>query len=275
MKGKKHLTNNCDLALDQLMVLIEQQDISQNNLDNLIEKHPGCQEVIYSQYQLWCDLSALPMPSPSPEMRSNFYEALHAYKAENKTEKASFNTIIRNINAWVNDWSVGTKWAMVASVFLIGLLTGKFLIPGSELPRTLSDQLVNTSEQPEILTAMYSTASNTVDRLKSVQESKHLSHPNEKILLALNQALLTDPNINVRLSAIESLVHFADHPSVREYLIKAIPKQKEPLVQIGLADAMLLLQERGSKKAWEELLGSDNVETEVKMHLERSLKKLY
>lgn len=275
MKDKTNKELDCQMALDQLTLLLENADVSQNDLTELVEKYPGCEGVIDNQYKLWHDLGSLPMPSPSPEMRTNFYQALHTFTTENNPKKASFTSIIRDINLWINDWSVGTKWAMVASVFILGLLAGKFLIPGKSLPSPLTDQLVSASEQPETMTVMYNTANNTVDRLKSVQASKNLAHPNEKVLLALNQALLTDPNINVRLSAIESLVHFADHSSVREYLIKAIPKQNEPLVQIALADAMLLLQESGSQKAWEELLKSDNVESDVKMHLEKSLKQLY
>jgi hypothetical protein len=111
-------------------------------------------------------------------------------------------------------------------------------------------------------------------RLKQVQEVKDLKSPDERIFEVLNNVLLYDPNTNVRLSAIESLLFFADAPKVREYLIEAIPHQESPLVQIALADAMLRLHEKNSHEQWEKLFESDQIEMEVKKHLRETLEPL-
>ena len=78
----------------------------------------------------------------------------------------------------------------------------------------------------------------------------------------------------MRLSAVESLVYFSDDPDVMEILIKAIPKQTSPIVQLELAEVMVQLEEKRSSGAWKELLESGDLELNVKMQLEESLEVL-
>jgi hypothetical protein len=104
-----------------------------------------------------------------------------------------------------------------------------------------------------------------------INKIKELPQLNRKIIEALNQALLKDPNINVRLSAIEAMLHFADHPQVRQNLIEAIPYQTSPIVQLTLAEVMIELQETKSKEAWNKLLKEGHVEEDIKKQLKETL----
>jgi len=86
--------------------------------------------------------------------------------------------------------------------------------------------------------------------------------------------ILNDPNVNVRLSAIETMVLFSDMPEARTYLIEAIPHQRSSIVQLELADVMIMLEEKESADEWQELLESDMLESDAKIHLEESLKTI-
>ncbi len=62
------------------------------------------------------------------------------------------------------------------------------------------------------------------------------------------------PNVNVRLTTLEALTHFARDPVVREGLIQSILQQESPLVQAALADVMLKLQEKRAIQPFKKLL---------------------
>ena len=269
-KGKQ----DCDFAIAQLIQQLENPDFLSEDFENWVAKYPLCRDTLIEQYSLWTDMGKMYMPRPSEHMRANFYEALGTFSQEESQPRGLFHHFTGSLNLWLDSLSPSSRWALVAGVFLIGLAFGNYILPNRGMKSSFQNQISFNSDSPEMLAAIYNMEESTVDRLKSVQASKDVTNPDEKILQALNQALLSDPNINVRLSAVESLVHFANHPKVREYLIKAIPKQSEPLVQIALADAMLLLQETRSQAALNQLLNSDNVDTEVKIHLKHSLKTL-
>jgi Tfp pilus assembly protein PilF len=57
-------------------------------------------------------------------------------------------------------------------------------------------------------------------------------------------------------------------------LIKAIPQQESPLVQLALAEAMMKLQEKDSADEWRKLLSSDHVEVDVRHNLEETLETI-
>jgi len=59
-----------------------------------------------------------------------------------------------------------------------------------------------------------------------------LNVANQRVIKALFTTLNSDPNINVRLVAIESLAKYAETPEVRMELVKSIELQDAPLVQI-------------------------------------------
>ena len=83
-----------------------------------------------------------------------------------------------------------------------------------------------------------------------------------------------DENVNVRLMAVEALFNFADNPKVRIGLIKSITKQDSPIVQVALADIMVLLQEKGSIEELRKLLDKNNLNESVETKLRNSIKSL-
>ena len=111
----------------------------------------------------------------------------------------------------------------------------------------------------------------SINRLEDISAMKNAPKLDDKIIDALNKALVNDPNVNVRLSAIEAMLHYADNPQVRQNLIKAIPYQTSPIILMTLAEVMIGLEESSSKDEWLELLGSDKLEDEMKRQLEETL----
>ena len=208
-------------------------------------------------------------------MSIDFYKKLNEYTTQNK----NFNTPKSSLWDKLKNWNLSGKsqwaWAVGMGLFFVGFFAGQHFQPNNQ-----QAQIDALAEQIGEIKNSQSTSFNVnlqqsvAGRMKDIQFVRQMDNPNAKILNALNKALCNDPNINVRLSAIESLVHFSDAPEVMEILIKAIPKQSSSLVQLELAEVMIQLEEKRSAEAWQELLESGEVELDVKIELKESLQVL-
>jgi hypothetical protein len=85
------------------------------------------------------------------------------------------------------------------------------------------------------------------------------------------KTLNADPNINVRLAALEALESFAAEPHVREGLIRSIALQDSPLVQVALAELMLSLQEKSSVNELKKILQQNKTPKEVREKIKKTI----
>ena len=112
------------------------------------------------------------------------------------------------------------------------------------------------------------------ERLKAVSLTSDMQLVSKKVTAALFQTLNGDENVNVRLAALDVLMNYAKDDEVREELIRSISLQDSPLVQIALADLMVMLQEKKSVSELKKLLQKENTAKEVKAKIEKSLNVL-
>ena len=83
--------------------------------------------------------------------------------------------------------------------------------------------------------------------------------------------LNNDPNVNVRLAALEALVPFTGQGAVREGLIRSIANQDSPLVQLNLAELMAAIQEKKSVGELQKLVDSEKTPVEVKDKIRQTI----
>ncbi len=267
----------CEEPLSQLTAMTDEGDLSDAACIRLISQYPGCADVITAQYDLWRELDHLTVPEPSASMDARFYKFLNDAQMEQE-RKPWWLGLMTRFNQWILRLHPGFRWAMVAGVFVIGMLVGHLgwkgqHVNGGFAGTNLTGHETTETDQHMIL-AHFVENQSASSRLKEVQSVKQMQDPDERIFTALNQVLLHDPSDNVRVSAIESLLLFADRPQVRKYLVEAIPFQDSPWVLVALADAMILLEEKQSAQNWKMLLESGQVEMDVKMQLEETLKPI-
>ena len=109
---------------------------------------------------------------------------------------------------------------------------------------------------------------------KGGELSSEIKHADKEVIDALLATLNNDPNVNVRLSTLDALSHLANHPEVREGLIKSIAQQDSPLMQSAIADVMLKLQEKRSVKSFEELLKQKDLNPGVRDKIKQTITQL-
>jgi HEAT repeat protein len=116
--------------------------------------------------------------------------------------------------------------------------------------------------------------SSAAERMKAVRFAQDLPSPDEAVLSALVRTVNDDPNVNVRLTAVDALSLYADYPKVREALVQAIVRQESPLVQLALADVMLALNEKRAVEPIRRIIASPLVDYSVKSKLEATVRQL-
>lgn len=171
-------------------------------------------------------------------------------------------------------WSFLLPRLAVAGVILIlGFAGGYWLrTPSSNSEvATLTQEVVELKEMMMFSLLEKESAS---DRLRAVSLSRELVSASDRITDALFTTLNNDPNVNVRLAALEALMPYASQARVREGLVRSIAEQDSPLVQVSLAELMVALQEKKSVTELQKLADSDRTPKEVKEKIRKSIEVL-
>jgi HEAT repeat protein len=111
-------------------------------------------------------------------------------------------------------------------------------------------------------------------RLEGISWSSRVEHPDSDLVSALLSTLNSDPNINVRLSALDAVEKFSGDPTVRKALVESISHQDSPLVQIALIDAVVHMRDDTAATELRKLTGDREVNAAVRQRAEWGLQKL-
>lgn len=90
---------------------------------------------------------------------------------------------------------------------------------------------------------------------------------NEPVVAALFTRLLEDPNVNVRLAALEALRPLAAHEGRRGDFVAAVTRQQSPLVALSLIDLLLESDSAAARHDLEQLLANDQLDPVVRGYL--------
>jgi hypothetical protein len=112
------------------------------------------------------------------------------------------------------------------------------------------------------------------ERIKGVTWTGQLDRPSGEIVSALLDALMHDPNVNVRLATIDALERFASRDEVRRGTIQAVRSQPSPLVQVALIDFMVKTNERESVATLRQLAMDPQVNDAVRARAVWGLQQL-
>ncbi len=258
--------NRCRHAIHALLEAFDRTAVSEEQLAALCNQYPDCADELQSTYTLWRALGEEAIPEPGATMDAGFYKMLN----EQVSQPAQ-----RRPRAGLVTWkAVYWKWGVAAAcIFLLGMASGILF-----WPRQVDSTVVSLNENkaveqtPDL--AMLTSNESATKRLMSVQQIKKREVLDDQIIAALNEVLLYDENENVRLSAIETMLYFADNPKVRECMIKAIPHQQSPLIQVTLAEVMVALKDPRAIKEIQLLLQDEQLELEVKIKMEETIELL-
>lgn len=230
-------------------------------LEDYIEQGWIQLEELEDLHQLHERLGVLLQPkiSPSEALTQSFHKNLSELKLKEPSPKQTFS------------------WYQIAAaigVLLVGIGLGHWGFKDSEQAIHLQEMRTELTEMREMLALTMLETESPSERMKAVFMTQEMPDVSQEICTALLHTLCHDQNVNVRLVTLEVLFAYTDNPSVREGLIKAIPYQDSPLVQLAIAEVMVALQESSSVDELKDLLNQEMLPEEVKDQLRKSIEIL-
>ncbi len=251
------------------------RDLDQNSIDG-IQRHiadcPACREELEDLSAVWTKLGVLPEEQPSNGLRERFYGMLEEYKAEENREhplhhlKQFFASLFSSPG--ISRPALQISLGIVS--LLIGLAIGLFISSGGQN----ADLRREVQDMRQMLAVSLLDQRSPTERLRGVNLSYGLENPDSKTIQALLDTLDNDPNINIRLAAVDALYLFYDSPSVREGIIQSLSQQSSPILQMALVDLLLGVQERQALESFKKLIAANQLDPKVKQKLEQGIKEL-
>ncbi|GAA3999901.1 hypothetical protein GCM10022408_08630 [Hymenobacter fastidiosus] len=249
----------------------------QQAVDAHLAQCPACRQELTAVRELWQAMGTLPVPEPSELLRPRFYSMLAGFQAaEQQRQRWSVAGIRERLREWWQP-AYALRLAYSLALLLVGLVAG-YGLKGTPAAPEVARQAPTATAAPEtsrqVLLLEQLANPSAVQRLKAVSHAEELAPTNERVLAALLSTLNQDPNVNVRLAALEVLTGLTQEPIVRQGLVKSLTQQDSPLVQSALADVMVQLQDRRSVRPLRKLLQQDNLNEQVKSKIEQSIETL-
>jgi HEAT repeats/Putative zinc-finger len=220
--------------------------------------------------KLWRGLALLPgtYPEPAANVRDRFYEALAAYRhGMESAPKHGFKEKLAALWPRQPAWQMGISFALL----VVGVGVGyEFRPPNLEVAQLRGE--VTGMRQMVALSLMQQQSAG--ERLRGVSWAYRAESSDTEVLSALLAAVNSDPSVNVRMAAVESLHAFGASPVTRTAIVQAIPKQTSPLVQIALIDLLVDLKATEASTELKRLSADETIDTSVRERAKWALGRL-
>jgi len=260
------------------------ESASQADIDAHLAGCAACRDELSGLNALWARLGALPEEEPSPGSEARFHAMLEAYRQGMKQAQREGAPRV-TLAKWLGGFwprQPALQFAMALLLFALGLLIGSSTLSrqaagpaiGGPNERALAQLREELSTMRQMVTLALLQQQSPSDRLRGVQWTYQMTRPDEQVLSALLRALDGDPNVNVRLAAVDALHQFASDALVRKGLLRSLAEQKSPLVQIELINLMVQLSAKESVPVLKELSQKQELDPAVRERVEWGLQKL-
>jgi len=258
----------------------------------------ACRDEAAAMRRIWEELERLPDEVPGEEMRQRFAANLEPYLESARGRGHSglagrprrvFDRLGTGFEGWLERWLPRRPLAqagLAAATLAVGVLIGSGHgigqpwgtraggsageHPGEPLGEigALRDEVRSLSRLVTLSLLKQDSAS---ERLRGVSFGRQAGPGDDRVLQALLDTLQHDPDVNVRLAAVDALAPALGQPAVRGQLLQEVGKQRSPMVQIALIDLLLARDRAGSRQQLQDLTASPSLDATVRGYLQTRL----
>jgi hypothetical protein len=257
------------LLVDSLMGELSPDD--RELLDEHLSRCPRCSSEAVAMESTWRNLGEvdrLRKHSDSERMVRRFQRSLRALDAgELEVGKPSFS------DWWASLWLARPVWQLgfTAAMLVFGLLLGLGVSSRQVRRGELEELRADLNSMNRAVTVLLQHESAT-ERLRAVNWSA-TEEPSDVVLDALLQSARLDPNVNVRLAAVDALASYADRGGIRSGLIDSLAVERSPLVQLAVLE--VVAGDRGFRRGeLERILQSGELDPSVLRHFSVQVENL-
>lgn len=214
---------------------------------------------------LWRNLSRLPADEPGGALRERFYETLSAYRdgaaTGAKPKAAKWHTAWRGIAAGL-------------ALLLAGAGIGYSLRSNQASANEITQLRGEVNNMRQLVTLSLLQQQSASERLRGVSWAVRAEPSDTEVLDALLSHVNHDPNVNVRLAAVDALRPFASNRVTRDAVMQALAGQTEPIVQVALIDLLVDLKEKDAEQELKRVALDDMTDSGVRERARWALEKL-
>ncbi|MBE2213713.1 MAG: HEAT repeat domain-containing protein [Opitutaceae bacterium] len=234
-----------------------------------LDRCPACAQELQLQRQLDLAIKRERRPEPGAHVHTAFHAWLEAearaMPAPRHVAAAPERTNIIRVSFWNHPATISGFVAVAAcAVFALGLVVG------SRTGSSSGAQFANQQNAAEIAALREQVASmsqavtwqtlqqpNAGDRIQAVRvmASADLNPVDVNQLLGL---VAFDSNSQVRESAVQALYRYADRPTVRTAVARALVRESAPVVQLAMIDFLANTRDPEATAALETLVHNQN-----------------
>ena len=228
-------------------------------------------EDIKAYQTLMNNVGRINQDEPSDQLSRNFYTML-----DRQIKGANRSTILDQLANFLYQRGMsygGLQAGYSMVILLIGLALG-YIFMGKNDKIEITALSSEVKEMKSMIMLSLLEKESPSARIKAVSLTQNMVDVDDEIINALFSTLTNDNSTNVRLEALDALVRYSDRPSVRIGLIKSLAEQNNPLVQLGLADIMVLFQDKSAKEALEGMLKNQDMTDDVRVVIKERLNSI-
>jgi len=205
---------------------------------------------------------------PSAKLRDNFEAALvkevpTLKQMDNSRSTETFRISLRSIY----------KIAAILALMFGSYWFGNYKTKKDYVPE-LVDLNIQKQELKTIAALSLFESESASKRIRAVEYSQELEHPDDDILKALINEMLHDKLVNVRLAAARALERFSKYDRVKDAYIEALKTEENTSMQIELIEILAHLKEKRAIPKMKELLNDDSTPAFIKDQLQSELQNL-
>lgn len=237
----------------------------------------GCREATNELRALWDGLAALPPERPSEALRARFHAELARARMAPEARRDETHAPAAGHGRWFEAWwphRPALQFAVAVALLLGGLAAGHRLGAGRNRASEIDLLRREVESTRQLVTLSLLQTPSPAARLQGVGYSTQIEQPEPDVVAALLATLDADPNVNVRLAAVDALSRLAQLPEVRQGLVASLPRQTSPLVQIALIDLLVASRNAQSVDALQHLVGDEASNPNVRQRARWGLEQL-
>jgi hypothetical protein len=264
--------------LDELSAYIsgELDNETRSRIQAHLAECSGCREEYESMNLLWSGLAELPAELPGESLRQRFYVLLNSNLRIESDHPAKKAYIQRNWLEIFMPHRPAIQFGFIALAIVVGIFIGR-IGQGSRTPDN-EEEMAQLHEEirdmNRLLTVSLLQQQSASERLRGVSMSYQTVQQDPEITAALLHTLKYDPNVNVRLAALDAIARSADQDKLRQELLQILPEQSSPLLQIAMVDLMVQAHDKQSLEIFKRMIRNPEINSSVKKKLEQGIQQL-